>query len=391
MPTDPPFDPNYVSPEDLATWSAVDGKRIRREPVTPQEEAIWESVNKKLLAKAADLATVGGFLTPAQGKIVVAVGTILLTMIVGLMGWNTVVGPSNPVTVEVKHPEALAKDTPSPLPPVVPTDGFKLLAQAMESGLGKISQSVDTQTELMKKLTPEPEPIPKPKPTPTPDDPAAAIITYTVTDVESGKAITDGQIPLNKLVKITAKSPSAIVWTNATYKNFTFHSEGQTTTLMASADGEICIGGVCLSKGTISPYLYYRITAGQGPQPPPLPPFPPPDPKPNPNPTPVTQALWMVIIEETADATTNRSLLFKDLDIAKRMQDKGHRKRVLDKDSVDKDGKQPDWMKSYLKHAEGKTLPYVIITDLQGRKVIYEGPLPSTKAGVLTMLEKAGG
>jgi hypothetical protein len=142
-------------------------------------------------------------------------------------------------------------------------------------------------------------------------------------------------------VKLGAIDEGEVPLDFATDKNFTFHSEGQTTTLMASADGEICIGGVCLSKGTISPYLYYRITAGQGPQPPPLPPFPPPDPKPNPNPTPVTQALWMVIIEETADATTNRSLLFKDLDIAKRMQDKGHRKRVLDKDSVVKSSGKP--------------------------------------------------
>ena len=116
-----------------------------------------------------------------------------------------------------------------------------------------------------------------------------------------------------------------------------------------------------------------------------------PGPKP-PEPIPVVATkLWIIIIEETADATTARAALFKSKEL-KSALDKGHRLRVFDKDTVDGEGKQPPWMRSYLDHASGKALPYLILANQTTGKLLDEGSIKGkTPAELSQWIGKVGG
>ena len=123
----------------------------------------------------------------------------------------------------------------------------------------------------------------------------------------------------------------------------------------------------------------------------PLPPEPPTPNPPVPDPAPTTPAkLILLVIEETSDAAATRGALFTDATLAKRMQDKGHRWRVVDKDVVGSDGKTPADLLRFMELAKAKKLPQVFLVDEDG-KVRFQGDMPSKASDVISLLSKFGG
>jgi hypothetical protein len=113
----------------------------------------------------------------------------------------------------------------------------------------------------------------------------------------------------------------------------------------------------------------------------------PPDPiKP---PAPLAKA-WVVVIEETADATAKRGAYFRDPALTAFVQAKGWKVRVADKDVRDAAGQQPADLAPYLKAAQGKTLPWLFVVGSDGA-VAFQGGLPPTPAELVALLRKLGG
>lgn len=127
-----------------------------------------------------------------------------------------------------------------------------------------------------------------------------------------------------------------------------------------------------------------EVDAGHGPQPPPKP-----DPKPDPKPV-VEGKRWILIIEETADATASRGKLVTDPVLFARINDRGHVWRIADVNVVDAGGKPPVDLKPYIDRAAGKKLPRLFIVAPDGT-VLVDEPCPVDAAGVLALLTKAGG
>lgn len=125
-----------------------------------------------------------------------------------------------------------------------------------------------------------------------------------------------------------------------------------------------------------------EVDAGHGPQPPPKP-----DPKPDPV---VTEGKrWILIIEETADATPSRGKLVTDPVLFDRIKAKGHVWRIADVNVVDASGKPPADLKPYIDRAAGKT-PRLFIVAPDGT-VLVDEPCPADAVGVLALLTKSGG
>jgi hypothetical protein len=145
------------------------------------------------------------------------------------------------------------------------------------------------------------------------------------------------------------------------------------------------------------------VTAPPGPKPNPIPPVPdpgpeppppgppPPDPVPPAPPGPVTpQKLWVVIVEETADAVATRGAFLSDQTLRKFMEAHGHRWRVVDKDVVGTDGKPPEDVQRFLADARARKLPMLYLVNAKGQTV-HQEPVPATAAELLTLLKKWGG
>ena len=149
------------------------------------------------------------------------------------------------------------------------------------------------------------------------------------------------------------------------------------------------------SKGDTE-YAVLVIDASAGPAPPPtpIPPGPTPGPDdngPKPPPTPVVpQAYYVVVVEETGLAVAERGAFFADAALAARMQDKGHRFRVVDQNVVGPDGKPPADVARFLTAAAGKTLPRAFLVDQKG-KAVWSGDLPKAPAALVELLQKYGG
>ena len=138
------------------------------------------------------------------------------------------------------------------------------------------------------------------------------------------------------------------------------------------------------------------IDAGPAPAPPPtpIPPGPAPGPDdngPKPPPTPVVpQAYYVVVVEETGLAVAERGAFFADAALAARMQEKGHKFRVVDQNVVGPDGRPPADVARFLSAAAGKTLPRAFLVDQKG-KAVWSGDLPKTPAALAELLQKYGG
>ena len=121
----------------------------------------------------------------------------------------------------------------------------------------------------------------------------------------------------------------------------------------------------------------------------PMPPEPQPPPKPDPAPTEPAK-LIVLVIEETAEAAPTRGALFTNPDLAKRMADKGHRWRVVDKDVIGPDGKPPADLTRFLAASGGKKLPQLFLVDEKGKTRVQQD-LPAKASGLIELLEKYGG
>lgn len=111
---------------------------------------------------------------------------------------------------------------------------------------------------------------------------------------------------------------------------------------------------------------------------------------PTPPPPPPVGSLWMVIIEETSQASKNRAAWLNDKELVAYFKESNHHFRVVDKDVVGPDGTPPSPLVGYLNGAKGKTLPYVFLVNQSG-DVLYRGAVPETPAEMLALIRKAGG
>lgn len=109
-------------------------------------------------------------------------------------------------------------------------------------------------------------------------------------------------------------------------------------------------------------------------------PDPKPKPEPDPKPAPVS-ASWVIVVEETTQRTPATSAVLSDLAMWRRIEAKGVKWRLYDKDSADAKAKQYD------QFAAPVGLPAVLLLDAGG-KVVKAVKLPAT-AGELESL--AGG
>lgn len=117
-----------------------------------------------------------------------------------------------------------------------------------------------------------------------------------------------------------------------------------------------------------------------------------PNPGPGPAPVPVGPAkLWMVVIEETSQAASNRGSYFANAALANKIKASGHKYRVADKDIKNADGQTPPDLAPYISAASGKTLPWVFLVDQTNGKVYHQGALPATPAALVELLTKVGG
>ena len=123
----------------------------------------------------------------------------------------------------------------------------------------------------------------------------------------------------------------------------------------------------------------FSVTVGPDlPDPKPFPPDPGPGPKP-PDPPPALKQLWVVVIEETADAAETRGALFRDKALADRMRARGHKFRVADQDVKTADGRTPADVAPWIERAKKAGLPRLFLVDQDGN-ALHEAAVPATAA-----------
>lgn len=126
------------------------------------------------------------------------------------------------------------------------------------------------------------------------------------------------------------------------------------------------------------------VSSGKSPRPPT-----PPDPDPKPKPEPIAKG-WLVVVEETADATQARGKFLSDPALASYLKGKGWKVRIADQNVVDAQGKPPADLLPYLNRARGRSLPQMYLVDQEGA-VRIEGSVPATPADLLALLKTAAG
>jgi len=124
---------------------------------------------------------------------------------------------------------------------------------------------------------------------------------------------------------------------------------------------------------------------------PPGPTPPGPTPKPEPPAPPVQQKLYLVVVEETSEATARRTAFMLDPALRSHFALKGHAYRLVEKDIRDGSGNVPADVKTYLAEAAGKSLPYLIVVPQAGGRSVYSGPVPESPAKLIELLGKVGG
>jgi len=116
-----------------------------------------------------------------------------------------------------------------------------------------------------------------------------------------------------------------------------------------------------------------------------------------PAPTPVPpvpvgpKKLWLVVIEETSQASENRGAFFASKALADKIKSSGHKFRTADKDVKGEDGKTPADLVPYLNEASGKALPRLYLVDQVTGDVYYKDKLPSSPNELVEILTKIGG
>lgn len=164
-----------------------------------------------------------------------------------------------------------------------------------------------------------------------------------------------------------------------------FDTETVVVLATGAGNGKVRVRALVCDGGVVKVVAEIIVQVGEGgptPQPPP--------PEPNP-PTPVQpQKLFVVIIEESADAVIGRGVMLADVALSARMKEKGHRWRVVDKDVVGPDGQPPADIKRFLDASKSKTLPQLFLVNEKGETQVQQD-LPKTPAELLTVIKKYGG
>lgn len=120
----------------------------------------------------------------------------------------------------------------------------------------------------------------------------------------------------------------------------------------------------------------------------PTPPDPPPTP--TPTPTPASGPFWLLVIEETGEASGARGDFFANKELRSRIVTKSHKYRVADKDVKGRDGKPPPDMAPWLDRTKGKKLPWLYIIDAKGN-IAFDAEMVRTPADLIKLLDKLGG
>ena len=137
---------------------------------------------------------------------------------------------------------------------------------------------------------------------------------------------------------------------------------------------------VCLTNGTL---LYFAdgkfvfVTLGT----------PGPSPIVVPEPIITGKPMFGVVVEETSQRgalTGDQVKLLVDKEIPDYLHSVGGDWRVLDKDTT---ASLPDALKTFVAEAKGKQLPWLVLTNKEG-KVVYSGKLLASKAEVMAILKK---
>lgn len=208
------------------------------------------------------------------------------------------------------------------------------------------------------------------------------------------------QVPANKLVRLKAEGLPPLA--GITWDVFPFDAQADIATTteeileFVAPPGTYIVqantftgGGeekIVAKKTRITVTIGGVLPVPPGPTPIPVPPGPTPVP---PGPTPITKA-WLVIVEETEDASNNRGALMTDKDLVSYLQTKKWKVRITDKDVVDANGKVPTDLAPYITRAKSKGLPYHCVVDQDG-KIRSEGTVPDSADDFLAILKKVGG
>lgn len=210
------------------------------------------------------------------------------------------------------------------------------------------------------------------------------------------------KVPLYDLVRLKAKGapPGAVYFWSVTPRlKPTQAKRGKGCLDFCAAPGKYAVSlravwnkGKTAEEGLDGEEVEVEVTVGPGlPDPKPLPPEPGPGPGPKPpDPLPALKQLWVVVIEETADAAETRGSLFRDKALADRMKAKGHKFRVADQDVKTADGRAPADVAPWIERAKRAGLPRLFLIDQDGN-ALHEGPVPATASEILTAITKAGG
>jgi hypothetical protein len=188
-------------------------------------------------------------------------------------------------------------------------------------------------------------------------------------------------LPMSKGVRV---QPPELLPPNSTVGVFSSRTPGTYKVRVVAASKD---GGLATATFTVT-FLGEQPTP-----PPPIPPVPPvpPDPGPGPTPPPVPPAkAWLVVIEETAEAKSNRGAYYSDPGLLGYLKGKGWKARIADKDAKDPAGNPPRDLAPYLRLAAGQSLPRAFVVDQAGT-VRYAGALPATPAEMLAILRRIGG
>lgn len=213
---------------------------------------------------------------------------------------------------------------------------------------------------------------------------AATAITWDVTEPSGGT-------PPVKLFEV-GKSPVIGIRAGSVDPDRYDPPTSPAVAVYAKGSGRAVVSAWGVQNGKPMKLATMLVNANTPPQPKPIPPGPLPNPNPSPNPPSpvVSQPLFVVIIEETADAVATRGSMFADPTLSAAMKAKGDKWRVADKDVVGPDGKQPADIARFLNDAKGKGYPQVYLVGQKG-ETVYGGPLPTKPADLLSLITQYGG
>lgn len=106
--------------------------------------------------------------------------------------------------------------------------------------------------------------------------------------------------------------------------------------------------------------------------------------------------LWLIVVEETSDAATNRGAWFNNAELVNKIKSSGHKHRIIEQNSKDASGQVPADAAPYITRAKdavgkGKSLPYLFLVDQATGTIYLQDNLPKTPAELTALLTKIGG